>query len=611
MTEPKTIRIGICMAGAVSAGAYTAGVIDYLIEALENWQKAKDLNLPGVPKHDVKIEVLTGASAGGMTAAITACAVQQKFPHINQDNYRTSENTENPIYDAWVNLTETEDLSMMDQMLADDDIRGNKAHEVKSIFDSGFIERVASRIIDTSVKDPEVKRPYIADDLEILTTQTNLKGFNYELEFKTALGKSVHRMTRHQDLVHFKINDTGTYEGDGKIPLSFSTMEGKNKALLIDAAIATGAFPVGLSPRKVNREARYVLENPYLNTANKQMLLNKIANYVCVNVDGGVINNEPFGLTDQILAKRKQQEQEAAEIPKEAENDQIKKSASSFDTTLIMIDPFPSEQGAWEDEESLDAIKFAVPGLLNAMRAQLMFKEQELQNAFDEDEDNYTRFMVLPVRYKNEEKQNFALACGGLGGFAGFFKKEFREHDFMLGRRNCQLFLQKYFSVPADKENPILTFGYEGIDQFRVKPGDGETDFLPIIPDMRVTERADGTATLLTEVPEETGIDYDSVKMKLSVLMSLEELMKNRFQVVLKNILNGDKKNKGTAVESEIIARIRKKSKLNKFLNKKVMKLVRKIGIKQAKNIMAEKFIDAVIREMEIRKLLDDDLKNS
>ena len=40
-----------------------------------------------------------------------------------------------------------------------------------------------------------------------------------------------------------------------------------------------------------------------------------------------------------------------------------------------------------------------------------------------------------------------------------------------------------------------------------------------------------------------------------------------------------------------------------------LMKLVRKIGIKQAKNIMAEKFIDAVIREMETRKLLDDDLK--
>ena len=41
------------MAGAISAGAYTAGVMDYLFEALESWQKAKDLDLPGVPKHNI------------------------------------------------------------------------------------------------------------------------------------------------------------------------------------------------------------------------------------------------------------------------------------------------------------------------------------------------------------------------------------------------------------------------------------------------------------------------------------------------------------------------------------------------------------------------------
>ena len=29
------------MAGAISAGAYTAGVFDFLIEALDEWEKAK------------------------------------------------------------------------------------------------------------------------------------------------------------------------------------------------------------------------------------------------------------------------------------------------------------------------------------------------------------------------------------------------------------------------------------------------------------------------------------------------------------------------------------------------------------------------------------------
>ena len=35
MDEQNTFYVGLCMAGAVSGGAYTAGVLDYLIEALE------------------------------------------------------------------------------------------------------------------------------------------------------------------------------------------------------------------------------------------------------------------------------------------------------------------------------------------------------------------------------------------------------------------------------------------------------------------------------------------------------------------------------------------------------------------------------------------------
>jgi hypothetical protein len=35
-------KVAINMAGAISAGAYTAGVLDFLTEALEEWQKAKD-----------------------------------------------------------------------------------------------------------------------------------------------------------------------------------------------------------------------------------------------------------------------------------------------------------------------------------------------------------------------------------------------------------------------------------------------------------------------------------------------------------------------------------------------------------------------------------------
>ena len=179
MTDQKTFRIGISMAGAVSAGAYTAGVMDYLLEALENWQKAKDLNLPGVPKHDVLIEVLSGASAGGMTAVITTAAVQKDFPHVNQQNYLSGVNKENPLFDSWVNLTEDKKSDMMNQMLSTDDIIDAKSinpdTEVRSIFNSLFIEKIARRTLDSIVKDPKTKRQYFADNLELFTTITNLR----------------------------------------------------------------------------------------------------------------------------------------------------------------------------------------------------------------------------------------------------------------------------------------------------------------------------------------------------------------------------------------------------------------------------------------------------
>jgi hypothetical protein len=44
----------------------------------------------------------------------------------------------------------------------------------------------------------------------------------------------------------------------------------------------------------------------------------------------------------------------------------------------------------------------------------------------------------------------YPIACGLLGRSGGFLYKDFRAHDFQLGRRNCQQFLHSFFWVPAD-----------------------------------------------------------------------------------------------------------------------------------------------------------------
>ena len=76
-TEDQSVFIlGITLGGAISAGAYSAGVFDFLVQALEEWElaRAREATLSPadrtVPSHRVVIPVISGASAGGAVAAL-------------------------------------------------------------------------------------------------------------------------------------------------------------------------------------------------------------------------------------------------------------------------------------------------------------------------------------------------------------------------------------------------------------------------------------------------------------------------------------------------------------------------------------------------------------
>ncbi len=603
MKNKNTFRIGLCMAGAVSAGAYTAGVIDYLLESLEHWDRAKKLDLPDIPKHNVIIEVLTGASAGGMTAAITAGAVQDDFPHINKANATDPVTKQNPLYNAWVNMTETEGMDMMSQMLDDGDIINSESKEVKSIFNSTFIETLAANTIDNFRKNPDCKRDYIANNLEIITTLTNLRGLNYKIKFKTALGESEHRMLRHMDIAHFQLTETNTFNNDGKIPIHFNSSDEGNRDVLKQAAMATGAFPVGLAPRQVCRSQEYIYTQPYLNIGKDSIITHQDPKYICVTVDGGLIDNEPFGITDKILASRSMSQSNNTRP--------IEKSASKFDTTVIMIDPFPNYDTKTEDQYMPEeALKHTIPAILKSMRQQLMFKGEELENAYDE--DNYTRFMVVPIRRdaKTGNSCDYPLACGGLSGFSGFFNKEFRMHDFLLGRRNAQRFIQRYFSVPANANNPIIENGYENIkDKFLIQ-GDNNENFLPIIPDIRITENKQTSLHEIKKPDLEEKIEFPSVK--LSYIMSLEKKFEDRFDIVFKYILK-DNTQKKEKEKNKVVEKIRRKGWVKRNvtgnLSSGVVDTVTYFARMKVKKLAAENFVNFIIEDLDKRKLLIDDVK--
>lgn len=635
---------GICMAGAISAGAYTAGVVDYLLEALENWQRAKELQeagkLKGVPKHNFIIEVLGGASAGGMTAAITAAGLQEYFKPVTQaDENNTAITNKNPFYNAWVNLKENEGShrDMMDHLLSTDDIENdiefNASKEVRAGFNSAFIKDIAQATLQKRI-DNLYKRSYLAPDADVFTTVTNLRGFSYKVTFDTSTGIREHRMKMHRDYAFFKLSEekatdpqqvvkemkteTGgsTYNlpHDGRIPINFKT--GYNIDVLKDAAMSTGAFPVGLESRELKRKKIYIEQNKYLNLILsgendenvKYDFLPEGEHYHSLNVDGGVINNEPYEITQQLLDDRRKNQ-----LSKEESEKYIPKlSAAEFENVVLMIDPFPNddtpEPAVFTPKK---AWKNVLPSIILAMRGQLMMKDEQIKKAYLS--DDYTRFLVMPVR----EKEKYAIACGSLGGFGGFFSKKFRTHDYYLGRRNCQKFLQDHFSAPEDANNPILQFGYEDseIKFGRVKVNN--KNYLALVPDMRIEGNETSGYRLVKPPVEEV---YPYPKLKLSYILGLEPKMKKRIKCVLDNVTNPQPSKKGNdevnteqTWKSPIVERLRKKTWFEQNIlgtvKGRALNFYVWVGKTFAKGPAAEFFIDAIINDMDKRGLIEDDVK--
>ena len=69
----NVFELGLTLAGAISAGAYTAGVLDFLFQALDEWEKHRGVS--STPQHRVVIKVITGASAGAITGALGPVAL--------------------------------------------------------------------------------------------------------------------------------------------------------------------------------------------------------------------------------------------------------------------------------------------------------------------------------------------------------------------------------------------------------------------------------------------------------------------------------------------------------------------------------------------------------
>lgn len=392
----QQINLHFVLGGAVSAGAYTAGVLDFLIDRLKEF-----MSLPESERvHDVKIKSVAGASAGGMCGAILTNGIAKGWPYKPNSS---------AMYKAWVEEIDIQKLSGLSDL---------KNGKVTSLLNGDPIQKIAKDALADMEKQSTKLPDFVHEDFKLILSITNTKGLSYAVNFINPNVDKPYFITNHRDYFKFcfKKNDDPEY-------IVLNNKSGWNT--LQNAAVATGAFPIGLPPVSISRPSE-LYENRLKNTGLKPFNIDgEIFTYS--GIDGGTVDNEPL--------------------------DQVRKLIKDENDLVIFIDPFPSER----KENKGDDIINQLGRLYTVFRNQSAFKPNEIEPFIpgtDNHQSKFNGFFIAPNR-PDSDKDDLQVAGGAFNAFGGFFHQSFRQYDYILGKRNCQKFLKDHFKIP-NTDKPVI-----------------------------------------------------------------------------------------------------------------------------------------------------------
>lgn len=258
-------RLAITIAGAVSLGSYEAGVLYEVLDAIHQHNI-----FPGTPDEErIEVDVLTGASSGGMTAAIVAhkmlyAANEFRGPY------------DNPLYNVWVKQIDLKGL--LDTV---DDGSPESESALRSIFSSNMVERIAGETLTRRYETGEWPAPVThmaaAKSISLGMTLTNLNGVDYGYDMQPS-GKFV--FTRHEDQITRVLSVGGTDNKEAWEEIR-------------DASVASGAYPLAFRAKEMDRRrADYTHSNlePWTDDPSR-----------FTYTDGGVLQNEPLGMAKKLV----------------------------------------------------------------------------------------------------------------------------------------------------------------------------------------------------------------------------------------------------------------------------------------------------------------------
>ena len=243
----ETRKIALILAGGVSLGSYEAGVLTELLYALEALNQRAEAN--GGPRF--VLDVMTGSSAGGMTAVLVSRIMLYDLAARRGDLFR-----------AWV-----EDIDILRLM---QNVPPN------ALLSKDVINEIAQRyVIEGADTPPRQAASFAPDRLRLSLSLSNMHGIDYAIPYAWPGGSG------EGEFVSTFFSDGARFEIDRHVPPGRETWQH-----IMDVAIACGNFPLAFQPQPLYRGAG---DYPGSLQAASGFFPREL-----LFLDGGLFDNEPL-----------------------------------------------------------------------------------------------------------------------------------------------------------------------------------------------------------------------------------------------------------------------------------------------------------------------------
>jgi patatin-related protein len=299
------------------------------------------------PKTRFIVDVLTGTSAGGINAIFLAKALSN---NLNIDKLK----------EMWLNEGDIGVLINDKKSVADIDL--SVGEKTRSLLNSNRMYLKLLEAFDNMGADPDAEElsPFV-DELDLFVPTTDFHGTVVPLRLQDAVVEE----KRFRQVFHFRYDENEMRDdGKGKKKIK-NDFKRRNNAMLALAARATSSFPFAFEPMRLTQAVSVIgeafedwRERTENLLADAEEFFPKIiqANGEPINwekrdlVDGGVLDNKPFGYAIDILSKRR------ADFQVERKLLYIEPSPETFSNTK------PNEENPPDVLENAVASLSSIPG---------------------------------------------------------------------------------------------------------------------------------------------------------------------------------------------------------------------------------------------------------